>query len=108
MIKWYENKWKYLVRKHGATCPIQQERNPEGKRHIVTDMHHLCHNTKWRREAFPLFLNSLLNFRPVSHAYHLKFGSWGKITDYQAQKYEKFLQRHPKIAEWVNCPGEQY
>ena len=105
-MKNYEAKWEYLTNKHSYRCPIQKEK--QGKdlfiEMFVQDLHHLCHNTKWRREKYPLFLDSILNLRPVSHNYHLRFGSWGKITDYQAEKYEKFLERHPKIAEWVNNP----
>jgi hypothetical protein len=70
----------------------------------VTDLHHLCHNTKWRRKKFPLFLNSIFNLRPVSNSYHLAYPSWGKITDYQAEKYELFLRKHNIINYWVNNP----
>ena len=105
-IPHYENKWNYLVKKHTNLCPIAWDRG--NMRAQVEDLHHLCHPSEWRRRSFPLFLNSLLNLRPVNHSWHLKFGSWGKIHDLKAQQYERFLERHPAIAEWVNSPGEYY
>ncbi len=68
------------------------------------DLHHLTHNTKWRRKKFPLFLNSILNLRIVDHIQHLQNGSALKISDMQAEKYEKFLERHPRMSEFVNNP----
>ena len=43
---------------------------------------------------------------PVNHDYHMNHPSFGIITDYQAQRIESFLQRHPRICEWVNTLKE--
>ena len=102
----YEQKWIYLITKYGVGCPIALERGNRAAG--VEDLHHLCHPSEWRRKAYPLFLNSLLNLRPVNHGWHLRFGSWGKIHDMKAQQYERFLERYPKVAKFVNDPGEQY
>jgi hypothetical protein len=68
----------------------------------VTELHHRLHNTKVNKKKYPLFLNSMLNLMPVCNMYHLTNPSYGKITDYQADKYERFLERHPKICAFVN------
>ena len=101
-MKNYEEKFNFLIRKYGIRCPIAAEKG--GQVDIVTDLHHLCHNTKWRRKKFPLFIDSILNLRPVSNKHHLANGSWGKISDTKAEKYERFLNKHPGISNFVNNP----
>ena len=99
----YINKFYYLIDKQNHRCAISGEllQSSNG-----IDLHHLCHNTSWRRKKFPLFLNSLLNLRAVDHLQHLSNGSALKISDMKAEQYEDFLKRHPKISEWVNNPKE--
>ena len=96
----YDEKVDYLEDYQKGKCAIA------GKQltFASADLHHLCHNTKWRRNKFPLFLNSILNLRLVDHITHLNNGSALKISDLQAEKYEKFLERHPMISQWVNNP----
>lgn len=66
------------------------------------DLHHKFHNTKWRRKKCPLFIDSLLNLELVHHECHLQHGGLaGSIGDFQAVKWERFLERHGKIAGWV-------
>jgi hypothetical protein len=111
MIPNYTEKWEYLVNKHGVFCPIQRHYLPKSQTALkarVTDLHHMCHNTKWRRKNYPLFIHSLLNLLPVNNAWHLKHGAFKKIDDLQAAKYEKFLSNHPKISEFVNNPIRYY
>jgi hypothetical protein len=103
MIPNYQAKWEYLTNKYGVLCPIQQHYN-KGDIAMVTDLHHRCHNHKWRRKAYPLFIHSILNLIPVNNAWHLKHGSFWKIDDGKALRYERFLQRHPKLSEFVNNP----
>jgi len=102
MIPNYTQKWEYLIKKNGPYCPVQRDKGDESSPLLCTDLHHRCHNTKWRLKKFPLFMNSLLNLLPVSNFFHLKYPSNNKITDFQAEKYERFLERHPKISEFVN------
>ena len=101
----FEAKWEYLVVHYGSYCPIAEENNRIA---IVTDLHHLCHKTKWRIKKYPLFIHSMLNLRPVSNHWHLKYPSWGKITDFQAEKYERFLEKHKKISDFLNNPVAIY
>lgn len=110
----YEIKWEYLTNKYGHRCPIWEE-----KKHInpawhmpkfVTDLHHPLHNTKTNRKLYPLLIDSVINLIPVENGEHLNNGSWKpahlpKVLDGEwARKWERFLEKHPKIAKWVNCP----
>lgn len=99
MILNYNIKKEYLLKRQYFLCPIDGI-SLSGNNN--SDLHHKCHNTKWRRKKFPLFLNSLLNLVAVDHLSHMQNPSAFKIHDIQAEKYEKFLERHPKISEWVN------
>ena len=102
-MKNYEAKFNYLFRRQGGMCAIAYEYESIA---MPTDLHHRCHNTKWRRKKFPLFLDSMLNLVGVSNHYHLKHPSWGKISDRRAGQYEMFLQTHPGICEFVNNPPD--
>ena len=97
---YYEEKVEYLVNHYGPICPIAYEK--KGRTDRVGELHHMLHNTKVNRKRFPLFINSLINLRPVSSVYHKLWPSWGKISDLQAMKYEKFLQKHKRICKFVN------
>lgn len=106
MIPLYETKWKYLLerqkRKTGMIyCPIFYEekeiyRPPDALHHT------LVHDTQINENRYPLLLNSLLNLTPVFNAMHMWRGSWGKISEYNADKIEDFLKRHPQANEFVN------
>ena len=96
----YQQKFDYLCFRQDFLCAISNGLLYPSN----TDLHHLMHNNKWRRNKFPLFLNSVLNLRAVDHDEHLKHPSSLKIHDLQAEKYERFLERHPMISEWVNNP----
>lgn len=98
----YKSKFQYLVNKFGPHCPIAHQRY--GKIIKATELHHLSHNVKWRRELYPLFINSIINLRPVSHKFHIMHGSWGKIGDTKAGRYQRFLKEHPKFSEAMNDP----
>ena len=98
-MKNYVNKFNYLECKYGSLCPIAKE---QGEIARVDALHHRHHQTKWARKKFPLFIDSMFNLMPVNNAYHLIRGSYGRISELQAMKYEMFLQRHPKIAAFVN------
>ncbi len=67
------------------------------------DLHHRCRKHKWRIKKWPLFIHSLLNLELLHHTCHLsKDGS--HISDLQAERYETFLQKHKKSADFVNSP----
>lgn len=103
MIPNYQAKWEYLTNKYGNFCPIEKHYKQVSSC-MVTDLHHRCHNHAWRRKAYPLFIHSMLNVVPVNNAWHLKHGSFRKIYDDVAGKYERFLERHPKMCRFVNNP----
>jgi len=100
-MKNYDSKFKYLWEHQKTLCAMTGKWLSHSSK---VDMQHCCHQTKWRRKKFPLFIDSILNLRLVDHSYHLTHGSELKIYDLQAEKYEKFLERHPMISQWVNNP----
>lgn len=106
MIPHYEEKFKYLIEKQIRDtgfehCPIMWETNSI---YIKPDsLHHTkAHDTKINRKRYPLLIDSLLNLTPVFNAIHITRGSWGKISEYNADKIERFLERHVKAARFVN------
>lgn len=68
----------------------------------MTEFQHRCHNTKWRRKAFPLFIDSMFNLVGYCNKCNTNDTSSLKITDEKAARYERFLERHPQIARFVN------
>ncbi len=105
MIPHYEEKFQYLLNKQDREkgfvyCPIMWDRNV----YIQPDcLHHAkVHNTKINRKRYPLLIDSLLNLIPVWNAGHINCGSWGKISEYNADKIERFLKRHVKATRFVN------
>lgn len=82
-------------------CPIYYQK----KGHYKTPdaLHHTkVHNTKINQKRYPQLINSLLNLTPVFNSYHILNASWGKISEYNADKIERFLERHPKASQFVN------
>ncbi len=104
-MKNYQAKFEYLARKQGYRCPIGLIKYLRDDR--PQELHHTkVHNTKIARKKFPLFIDSVLNLTAVNHTNHMNNPSWGISTDYICEKYERFLERHPKICNWVNNPTE--
>jgi len=102
-IPHYEKKFWYIYKHQSGRCVIGSSENwilP------MDALHHKLHNTKVNRKKYPLFIHSILNLVGVFNALHLVRGSWGRITDIEAQKYEDFLIRHPNICNFVNNPPE--
>ena len=102
----YRLKFQYLIdrqkRKDNMVyCIITYNRS--GKYKSPDALHHYrVHDTKINRRRFPLLINSLLNLMPVFNAYHIHKSSWGKISEYDADKIELFLFNHPKAERFVN------
>jgi hypothetical protein len=69
---------------------------------MITDLHHRVHKSKWRIKVYPLFIDSLLNLVGMNNSNHINNNSRFKITDLKAEKYQRFLENHPKIAKFVN------
>lgn len=108
MILHYEEKIKYLVEKQKRDeglefeyCPITYKVKSLYK--TPDSLHHTkVHNTKPNKKRYPLLIDSLLNLTPVFNAVHITRGSWGKISEFNADKIERFLERHVKAARFVN------
>lgn len=58
------------------------------------EMHHVLPNTKRNQKKFPLFLQSPFNCCPICKSCHEKYSifEWLKITEKQAEVYEKYLK----------------
>lgn len=96
----YQEKFEYLANRNNWRCPIALEKDAIAQ---VTDLHHYrVHNTKVNRKLYPLFIDSMLNLVAVNNAWHLKNPSWGREPYFEAEKYELFLSRHPKIDKFLN------
>ena len=112
LIPHYEDKWEYLVghSKQQRYCPIARLKKDELL--LCTDLHHKHSDSKWAVKAFPLFIQSMVNLVPLSRMYHqlnpqyLNDKKFRYIyTRYQAERWEKFLERHPMMAKFVNNPN---
>jgi len=101
VIKNYEKKWTYLLRRQHGICPIGKAK--DGWAEAPTELHHRCHRIGWAVRRFPLFMDSVWNLMAVNHNYHMQWPSFGKISYEEAARRERFLQRHPMIARAVNC-----
>ena len=95
----------YLDKHQKNRCPIAKEKiNPKHwSVYLPSQLHHAgVHNTKVNRQKYPLFIHSLFNLKLVNPNLHMQFGSWGKISYREADKRERFLERHPAICKFVN------
>lgn len=105
-MKNYQIKYLYLIdrqrKKYGMVfCPIFYKL--KGRYKTPDALHHFkIHNTDINKKRYPLLIDSLLNLVPVFNSYHIQNNSWGKISEYQADKIERFLERHPKASQFVN------
>ena len=100
MIPEYQWKFNYLYGRQQGRCPIAESK---GVCYAVpTSLHHRLHNTKTNRKLYPLFIDSIWNLMAVNHHWHLSYGSYGKIGILEAERRERFLERHPMISDWMN------
>jgi hypothetical protein len=96
----YTEKSSYLYNKQSGLCIGCNKPLLNGEK---IDFQHRAHNSDWRREKFPLFIDSLLNLALMHNSCNTtKHRSAGKISDFNAEKYERFLERHPIISDFVN------
>ena len=99
MIPHYEAKMIYLYQHQKAKCAITGLTLLQA---CKCDLHHGMHNSKWARKKFPLFINSLFNLFLVHHDEHMKHPSACKVTEIEATRYERFLEKHPLCESLVN------
>jgi hypothetical protein len=95
------------MRRQQGLCPIISAKyRGHYKYPRPTELHHRCHRVGWAVKRFPLFIDSVWNLMAVNHDAHMQWPSFGKISYEEAERREKFLQRHPQIARAVNCEEE--
>lgn len=74
------------------------------------DLDHIAHNHKWVRDRNPLAIDSLINLQLTHHGCNInklvKDKYKKRTTTYRLARVENFLINHPKMAEFVNNPGE--
>ncbi len=100
--EWSRAKTKFV-------CPIAFEK--EGIYYPIDDgywpgeWHHAgLADTITNRAACPLYIDSIWNGRLVSKKYHTQWRSWGRHSYEKGVRRERFLERHPRIAKWINNP----
>lgn len=108
-MKNWESKIKYLLQHQNRTSPFRiLDICPACDKPMTLSsitFQHRAHNAGWRRIKFPLFIDSIFNGAAIHrHCNIYSFRHYGHINDYQAEKWERFLERHSKIAAWGNNP----
>lgn len=100
-MKNYEAKYEYFLSKQHYFCAIAAEELEDA---YMTELHHKCHQKKWRHKKYPIFMDSILNLVGVSNKWHMHKPHFRKISDRQAEKYERFLSNpiHWKYKEFVH------
>ena len=57
------------------------------------EMHHRLAKHKWRKDKYPLFINSVFNLKPLCKKCHNSGKIYDiKITDREAELYEAYLK----------------
>jgi len=100
-LKNWDAKYKYLEKHQNGKCPVCSK--PLIYQLVSKlDLHHRNPDKKWRRKKRPLFCDSILNLVLIHKSCHSVRGRFMQITDFNADRWERFLEMHPKCAEFVN------
>lgn len=100
----YIPKAEYLYIKQKGRCAITGKSLTGGP--YYWDLHHAgIHNSKVNRKLYPLFIDSVWNLMLADHEAHLNCPLWGRISYIEADHRERFLRRHPMIAQAMNLGG---
>jgi len=102
-MKAYAEKMEYLTLRQKWLCPIAASKGVKG--YGLTQLHHRLHDHKNYRAKYPLFIDSIMNIVAVNHSWHIANPSALHLGEYYAGRCERFLERHPRFAMWVNCPS---
>lgn len=101
-----EFKVNYLYWHNNATCGCGKPlTKTEYKCYDLVnnlDLHHRLKDSKGNRKNFPLFIDSILNLQLIRHGCHIDGKHLEHFTEYQAEKYERCLKKHPMICKFVN------
>jgi hypothetical protein len=65
-------------------------------------LHHLMSKSKWAKRKYPLLIHSLLNLVLLHDKCHLNKVGGLRMSPYNADKREQFLQKHPRITRFLN------
>jgi hypothetical protein len=108
MINW-ESVVKYLLTHQNRRFPDRAGNICPACKKIMASsditFQHRAHNAVWRRKKYPLFIDSVFNGAAIHrHCNIYSHRSYGRISDFQAERWERFLARHPRIAKWGNKP----
>lgn len=90
-------------------CPIARDKDkvhyPLDDPYWPAEWHHAgLADTRGNRDACPIYIDSIWNGRLVSKRYHTQWRSWGRHSRELGVRRERFLERHPVIAIYVNNP----
>lgn len=99
-IKNYEWKFFWLEIRQGLRCKYTG-------RNVVYDndfdLHHKLRNHDGNRINYPLLIHSIINLELIWHPYHIDYhGNCGTMSDERARVIEKYLEKYPIIAQYVN------
>lgn len=95
----YETKVELLFKIQKMRCPVCNKY----VRFDNIDLHHKMRNTTGNRKNYPNLINSILNLELVHDECHIyKHGLCGNMSDIEATKYERFLNKHKKINKYLN------
>ena len=101
MIKNYDWKYSYLACRQNFICSGCGEFFDASK----TDIAHNFPRTKKNMKNYPLMIDSLLNITLQHNRCNVgRKPAWGKkpMNYHKAEMINWFLQRHPKICDFVN------
>ena len=97
----YEKKFHTLVNRQGGCCAIAAA---NGEFATPTELHHArCHDPKWSRMKWPLFIDSIVTLMAVSHEWHMKRGGFGHWPERQIEWFEARMRNNPVLAARWNC-----
>jgi len=98
-------KWRFLMDHYDGRCKILLYNFSPAWDDPPTELHHAhAHDRSHLRKACPLFIDSVMNLWPVCERNHTRHRSAGVWSYERCVRAERFLERHPKIAHWVNNP----
>ena len=97
----YAEKLLYLLSHQKHECPVCLKWLGLSE---PIHLHHLMSKSKWAIKAYPLLIHSLLNLIAVHEHCHLFKIGGHRMTPYNAERRERFLECHKKWAIFVNSP----
>jgi hypothetical protein len=105
----YGEKFMHIYKRQDGICPACNDALIR-KNDPITMQHRFPKPRKGREhkrimKLLYLFIDCTLNLYLVHLSCNTtKHRSYGRITEYNAIRYQKFLEKHKKISEFVNNP----